>query len=117
MAGMKKRLPAYGHALLCQLDKGMEPFHGIGVWIDRMPPERALFARLAVFQDAQPDHLDWSMCSGRDVFILHADSAAESRLKSVCHAIRDARPRRLILLLDHPTPHSEFVVSVNGGRP
>ncbi|MCL1861498.1 MAG: hypothetical protein FWG52_08225 [Proteobacteria bacterium] len=113
---MKKRLPAYGQALRKALDDGREPLHGIGVWIDRAPPEHSILVPLAVFRDTEPECLDWSLCCGRDVLIPHADSVAEPRLKAVCHAIRDAGPRRLILSVDHPFPHFEFVVSVNGGK-
>jgi hypothetical protein len=112
---MRKRLPAYGQALRAALTEGKEPLHGIAVWVDKAPPERSMFVPLAVFSDTRAEEVDWSMCRGRDVFIPHADSVPESRLKAVCHAIRDAGPRRLILLVDHPTPHAEFVVSVNGG--
>jgi hypothetical protein len=113
---MRKRLPAYGQALRAALAGGMEPLHGIGVWIDRAPPKRSLCAPLAVFGDARIDEVDWSMCRGRDVFIPHADSVPEPRLKAVCHAIRAEGPRRLILIVDHPCPHFEFVVSANGGK-
>jgi hypothetical protein len=113
---MNKRLPAYGHALRAALSEGIEPRHGIGVWIDRTPPERSVLARLAVFSDVKAEELDWSMCAGRDVFVPHADSVIEPRLKAVCHAIRAAGPRRLILVVDYPVPHFEYVVSVSGGK-
>ena len=109
---MKKRLPAYGRQLATRLASGIEPMHGISVWIDpvRGVPMTGVCAPLAVFPDDNPAMLDWSACRGRDVWIPRADQVERDRLHVVVRAIVAASPRRLILLT-RETPGCEFVVS------
>ena len=107
---MTKRMPAYSRALREALMTGKEPQHGIGIYLDEMPPERSIFAPLAVFSDTDPADLDWSICAGRDVTIPRADEADRDRLLATVAAIRAARPRRLLLLKAEP-PGFEFVVT------
>lgn len=109
---MKKRLPAYGRQLATRLQSGIEPKHGISVWIDptHRVPMTGVCAPLAVFTSDDPAMLDWSACRGRDVWIPGADQVERDRLHAVVRAIVAAAPRRLMLLTgEHPG--IEFVVS------
>ncbi len=102
------RLPAYGKALRTALTAGMEPFHGIAVYLDQRPPKSPLCAPLACFQDTDPDQLDWSLCSGRDVHVANASVCEPGRLARLIDALSATRPRRLqIHRADAPT---EFVI-------
>ena len=107
---MIKRMPAYSRHLCAALKAGKEPLHGIGIYIDRTPPECSIYAPLAVFSDTDPADVDWSICSGRDVIVPRADEADRDRLLATVAAIRAARPRRLLLLKAEP-PGFEFVVT------
>ncbi|MDY0105867.1 MAG: hypothetical protein RBS27_04305 [Giesbergeria sp.] len=109
---MKKRLPAYGRQLANRLQSGIEPMHGIGVWIDpvRGVPMTGVCAPLAVFTGDDPAMLDWGVCRGRDVWIPAADLVERDRLHAVVRSIVATAPRRLILLV-HEHPGHEFVVS------
>lgn len=113
---MRKRLPAYGRELQDTLRAGREPYHGLAVWLDGAAPAHGLCARLGVFPDTDPADLDWSLCRGRDVFIPYADEIEHARLMAACRAIRDAGPRRLILLKQE-APGYEFVVSAGRAQP
>jgi hypothetical protein len=109
---MRKRLPAYGRQLMTRLASGIEPMHGISVWIDpvRGVPMTGVCAPLAVFPDDNPAMLNWGVCRGRDVWIPGADLVERDRLHAVVRSIVAAAPRRLILLTrEHPG--CEFVVS------
>jgi hypothetical protein len=109
---MRKRLPAYGRQLATRLQSGIEPKHGISVWIDptHRVPMTGVCAPLAVFPDDNPAMLNWGACRGRDVWIPGADRIERDRLHAVVRAIVAAAPRRLILLTrEHPG--IEFVVS------
>jgi hypothetical protein len=106
------KLPAYARPLLAALRAGKEPLHGIAVWIDRNPPARGICAPLAVFPDADPRELDWSVCKNRDVLIPRADAVDPARLIATCQAIRAAVPARLLLLKSDGG--YEFVVSGGG---
>lgn len=109
---MKKRLPAYGRELMTRLASGIEPMHGVAIWIDptHRVPMTGVCANLAVFRGDDPAMLDWSLCRGRDVWIPGADLIERDRLHAVVRAIVAAAPRRLILLTDEHPGH-EFVVS------
>lgn len=108
------RLPAYGRQLRAIIAGGKKPRHGVAIWIDRQP-ERGICKPLAVFPDADPAALDWSICQGQDVIVPDADHADRGRLIAVVRAIRAARPRRL-LLLKEGHPGFEFVVSAEAAR-
>lgn len=90
-----KRRPAYARELAATLAAGLEPLHGIAVYLDRTPPQRPLLARLACFADTDPAALDWSLCRGRDVVVPFADQADPDRLGRLLDALKAARPRRL----------------------
>lgn len=105
----KHKLPAYGRDLRQLLAAGQAPRHGVAVFVDR-PVERGIFTPLAVFADADPATLDWSLCRGLDVVVPHADQVPHSRLIATIKAVVAADPRRL-LLLKKDEPGFEFVVS------
>ncbi len=89
------RMPAYAKALLAVLQQGMEPQHGIGLYVDRKPPDRPLLAPLAIFRDDDPEGIDWEIVRGRDVIIPRADQVERGRLKRIVAAVAKCKPRRL----------------------
>lgn len=110
-----RRQPAYGARLADRLRDGFEPPHGVAVWIDTAPSLRGICAPLAVFADTDPAAMDWSLCHRRDVFIVRADTAAPDRLRAVVAAITEAKPRRLLLLLERP-PYCHIAIRGEGAR-
>lgn len=104
----KRRLPAYARKLRELIASGKNPRHGIAVFVDRAPVH-GICKPLAVFPDADPAALDWSICAGLDVTVPFADEVDRDRLQSTVRAIKAAKPRRLMLLKAAP-PGFEFVV-------
>lgn len=87
--------PAYSRELAALYRQGLEPLHGIAVYLDRTPPQRPLLARLACFADTDPAALDWSLCRGRDAVVPCADQCDPDRLDRLLDALTAAKPRRL----------------------
>lgn len=104
--------PAYGRQLCAHLNAGRVPQHGIAVFLDQRPPQSPLCAPLACFSDTDPDRLDWSLCSGRDVHVANAGVCDPGRLARLIEALKAVRPSRLqVHRADAPT---EFVI-IGGG--
>lgn len=104
--------PAYSKALRTALKAGQEPFHGIAVYLDQCPPKSPLCAPLACFYDTEPDELDWTLCTGRDVHVANAGICSPGRLARLIDALKAVQPKRLqIHRADAPT---EFVILGEG---
>ena len=109
-----KRLPAYGRALVRDINAGHEPLHGIAVWIDRAPAvKRTCLAQVAVFLGVDPEEIDWSMCRGRDIWVPQSDEVQVHRLFSLVRCLIAANPRRLILMIQTP-PYLIWIIDSNG---
>lgn len=91
------RQPAYSRQLREANKAGLEPAHGLAIWLDRQAPEQSVFAALACFRDDDPAGIDWSLCKGRDVVIPLADECNPDRLDALIEAATKAGPRRLQL--------------------
>lgn len=108
------RAPAYSKALREALKDGLEPLHGIAVYLDQRPPEKPLCAPLACFHDTEPDQLDWSLCASRDVHVANAGICDPARLMRLVGAIKAVKPRRLQV---HRAGHlTEFVILSEDAR-
>lgn len=102
------RRPAYARSLAAILADGNDPLDVL-VFIDRTPPNKAVRPVLAVFHDADPASLDWSLIAGLDVLVPDADKPRRARLRATVQAIIAAAPRRLVLLMQRP-PFAEHLV-------
>lgn len=89
------KAPSYARALRAALAAGLEPQHGIAVYLDQRPPKSPLCAPLACFQDTEPEDVDWSLCAGRDVHVANAGICDPGRLARLVEAIKAVKPRRL----------------------
>ncbi len=91
------RCPAYARALQALIASG-RPANTVLVFIDQPPNLRAPWPALAVFSDADPASLDWSVVRNRGVIVARADRVARPRLAATLAAIAKAAPAHLMAL-------------------